>query len=477
MVNFSSISEQIELMIRKLLYCLTFVMISCIAKSQVNTLVINDIRITGNKTTKVNIIVRELTFKKGDTLLIEKLEELINRSRENILNTSLFNFVTITESYITPDILDLIIKVEERWYTWPSFFFKYEDRNFSAWLKAKDLSKSKYGFSVERFNFRGRKENLKISVLFGYANQFEISYKNIALDRNRKHFIGGSVEFSSQDQVIVNTINNEPVNFKSRFHTVFERNKYTINYLYRPYINDLHNFFLNYVEYDIADTIIKLNQDYLVKNKDNMDCFTLDYVFSSDKRDSKAYPLRGSYFEILLGQTISLPFSGNSFTSTVIVPGYYRYIQLSNRLYYAGGINLKLSYSNYYSYLYSRALGYNYNMHGFEYNTIEGQHFVMIKNLFKIAVLKPRIAEIPFIPLHKFNKVHYALYFNLFTDCGYVSNKYKTADNSYTDKFLFSCGAGLDLVTYYDRTLRAEYSVNGFGVGGFYLSLTAPINK
>jgi hypothetical protein len=44
------------------------------------------------------------------------------------------------------------------------------------------------------------------------------------------------------------------------------------------------------------------------------------------------------------------------------------------------------------------------------------------------------------------------------------------------NRFLFSAGAGFDLVTYYDRTFRLEYSVNGFGKGGLYLHLTAPIN-
>ena len=118
-----------------------------------------------------------------------------------------------------------------------------------------------------------------------------------------------------------------------------------------------------------------------------------------------------------------------------------------------------------------------YDLHGFEYNTIEGEHFVVLKNLIKYNIIKPSIKKINFIPFEKFNKVHYALYFNLFNDLGYVSDRYRTPDNNYVNKLLVSAGAGLDFVTYYDRTLRVEYSINGFGKSGIYLHLTAPLNK
>jgi outer membrane protein assembly factor BamA len=464
-------------MIKKILFCLTLFLISIVSFPQVNRLIINDIQITGNKKTKTNVILRELTFQKGDTILASDMEQRISRSRENILNTSLFNYVTITSEKSDSSITDIAILVEERWYLWPSVILKYDDRNFSAWLKAKDLSKSKYGFSVEKYNCFGRRENLKISFLFGYATQFSISYKNIALNRTRKHFIGGDIELTKQDEIFYKTTDNVPLTFRNKFRSVFERRKYTLNYLYRPHIYDLHNFYLNYFEYKIADTIVELNPGFLPGNDNNFKCFTFDYVYSNDRRDIKAYPLKGSYFEVLVSQTFSVPSSKSSFSSTAVIPSYYRFFELNRTLYYAAGINLKLSYNNSYSYFYSKAVGYNYNMHGFEYNTIEGQHFLIIKNLLKAAVIKPRVSELHFIPFTKFNKIHYALYFNLFSDIGYVANKYTTDNNYYANKFLISWGAGLDLVTYYDITLRADYAINGFGKSGFYIHLTAPMNK
>jgi len=185
-----------------------FISVLCMAYpafSSDSSLIVSNISILGNKKTRPNIILRELTFQEGDTLLSSDLEKHTSRSRENILNTSLFNFVTINILNNSDDKLDVLINVEERWYFWPALIFKYEDRNFSAWLKAKDLTKTKYGFSIEKFNFLGRKQNLRISFLFGYAKQLEISYKNIALDRNRRHFIGGMAEISRQDEMIFDT--------------------------------------------------------------------------------------------------------------------------------------------------------------------------------------------------------------------------------------------------------------------------------
>jgi outer membrane protein assembly factor BamA len=466
-----------DLFMRKLISGLSFLLVSMSSMSQDNELIINNIQISGNRTTRENVIIREMTFKKGDTISVSRLEQLILRSRENILNTSLFNFVTITTSNVSSDHIDIYILVEERWYTWPSVILKYDDRNFSAWLKAGDLSKSKYGFSVEQYNCFGRRENLKLIFLFGYAKQFSVSYRNIALDKNRKHFIGGDIELIRQDEIIYKTQDNEPSTYRDNFQSVFERRKYTLNYLYRPQIDNLHNFYLNYFEYKIADTVVKLNPDFFIGGNNNLKCFTFDYVYSDDKRDIKAYPLKGSYFELLISQTISLPFSKTSFSSTAIVPGFYKYFEINKRFYYAAGINLKLSNNSSYSYFYARSVGYKYNLHGFEYNTIEGQHFIIIKNLFKIAVLKPRVSEIRFIPFTKFKKIHYAVYFNIFSDCGYVANKYRTPDNSYANKFLISGGAGVDLVTYYDVTIRADYAINGFGKSGVFIHLTAPLNK
>jgi hypothetical protein len=43
------------------------------------------------------------------------------------------------------------------------------------------------------------------------------------------------------------------------------------------------------------------------------------------------------------------------------------------------------------------------------------------------------------------------------------------------DSFLRGIGAGIDIVTYYDKVMRLEYSVNGWGESGIFIHFIAGI--
>ncbi len=58
-------------------------------------IIISNIKIEGNYITKSSIILRELTFKKGDTISSSDWAETMLRSKNNIKNTHLFNFANI----------------------------------------------------------------------------------------------------------------------------------------------------------------------------------------------------------------------------------------------------------------------------------------------------------------------------------------------------------------------------------------------
>jgi len=61
-------------------------------------IVVDTIILSGNKTTHPSIIFRELTFSQSDTIPAFEFYNNLSRSRENLLNTSLFNFVTMHDS-------------------------------------------------------------------------------------------------------------------------------------------------------------------------------------------------------------------------------------------------------------------------------------------------------------------------------------------------------------------------------------------
>ena len=55
-----------------------------------------------------------------------------------------------------------------------------------------------------------------------------------------------------------------------------------------------------------------------------------------------------------------------------------------------------------------------------------------------------------------------------YTDIGYVYNRASSA-NSLNNRFLYSGGAGLDILSIYDATISLEYSFNQLGQKGLFL--------
>ncbi len=141
---------------------------------------IDSIILSGNKITKDQIIFREIVFNTGDSLRSDRIDTLITRSRQNLMNTSLFNFVEIQKTFPDPGKANMVIKVKvtERWYIWPTPILKLSDRNFNVWWQTKDLSRLSYGFYIDWRNFRGRKENLILRFQWGYNRVIVLQLPN-----------------------------------------------------------------------------------------------------------------------------------------------------------------------------------------------------------------------------------------------------------------------------------------------------------
>lgn len=71
--------------------------------------------VTGNKVTRDRVILRELTVQE-DTLNTQELQAALARSRENLLNTGLFNTVTVLPVFLGPQEAFVQVEVNERWY-------------------------------------------------------------------------------------------------------------------------------------------------------------------------------------------------------------------------------------------------------------------------------------------------------------------------------------------------------------------------
>lgn len=432
---------------------------------------VDQINLEGNHITKENIIYRELLFQTGDSVYLGDLEYKMEKSKENLLNTSLFNFVTITYS-IENHKISFNIDLQERWYIWPYPVLEHADRNLSTYLNNAEWSRIDYGLFVLINNFRGRNEILKLKSIFGYNKSYELSYYNPYV--NHKQTVGLGFDFKYvRNKELPYVINNNNLIYL-RLNDEFTRQLYStlVFFTYRPRLYAEYFAGLKYENVLIADSLLSLNQNYFPTQSSSLEMISFSFNYDYDARDSKIYPLKGFRFSsTLIKHGIGIFTNEGPFYVNSILE---ENMQLASRIYLNTSINGKLSFNNYNSFYFSEAIGFRNYIRGMEYYVSNGKNFYISKSNLKFEIFPQTKIDIHFLPTEKFSKAHYALYFNLFFDTGFVDSK-DNIETNISNEFLYSGGIGLDFVTYYDKVLRIEYSLNKFGEHGIFFHLGAPI--
>lgn len=450
-----------------------------IITKQVDFVVVDSIILSGNKITKDRIIYRELLFKVGDTIHGDSLGFILQRTQENLINTALFNFVTIDTTVIGKNHQNLIIHIDmiERWYIWPFPIFELSDRNFNSWLESKDLSRVSYGAFVTWENFRGRKETFKLRLQFGYNERYDIFYQVPYINKKETVGMGFGAGLKLNHETSYETYGNKLQYYKNTDEYVKKEGFSYIQIFVRNDIYNTHKIELAFNYLDFDDTLLRLNPYFTIGDDRINRYFSLYYQYKSDHRDIQAYPLTGYYFDAGF-KKIGFSLLDSDINVFYINSNFRKYWQLSRRFFFAWGLNAKFSNDKRQPYYLLRGLGYGRDfVRSFELYVIDGQNFGLFKSTFKFALIPPKVSDLKFIPFKKFSKIHYALYLNLFSDLGYADNPYSDpALNNYLENtLLIGYGLGLDFVTYYDIVLRLELSMNKYNKPGLFLHFMAPI--
>lgn len=431
--------------------------------------VVRDIMIAGNRTTKEFIVRRELLFSEGDTLQADAAEAILLRSKENLLNTSLFNYVTISLIDLNEHEKQILVMLEERWYWWPYIIFEQADRNLSAFFNDGDWSRINYGLMLINNNFRGRAETLKVKFRLGYKKQFQIFYDIPYITENKKHGLAVQLSFYRQNEIRYATDSCKPLYYRDDKHQVIDNQDLYLFYTFRPKFDVRHIFTAGYNHINVADTIVKLNPDYFGKPTNRSQYLTLAYTFDWDCRDYKFYPLKGHNVTLELGKIglnmLDNEVDGSWYTRLAA----YKYFDLGHRFYAGVGGLAKYSPDKPQPYYTERALGYEDYLRGFEYYVIDGQRFATGRAFAKFAIVPMRIKKIDGWSWEEFNKVHYSFYLNMFVDAGYVDDARIGTNNYLSNKLLTSAGIGLDMITYYDIVFRVEGTLSRRGTSGVYV--------
>ncbi|MDR6566511.1 hypothetical protein MRBLMN1_001431 [Chitinophaga ginsengisegetis] len=429
-------------------------------------LVVRNILVSGNKKTRTSIILREISTVPGDTIYLRDLSATLEERRKQLLNTSLFLNVTANVKNWTGNEADLVFEVWERWYTFAYPIFKLADRNFNQWWVEKNhsLSRINLGVSGTQENLTGRNDALNAALQFGYTQRFALQYNIPYIDKRFRHGLGIIASYNRNREVNDSTSNNKQQFFRK---DDFLRQVYTIglNYSYRRAINTRHQVFVNYNYEKVADSVAIINPNYLGKGRTNVRFIDITYRFTYIKADSWVYPLKG--FRILAEAGKKGIGSLNDVDDVHFRLNMAKYWQLRPKTFAALGIRSVAKLSNEQPYINQQALGYRDDyLRGLEYYVIDGTSFAILKSTLRQELLSFKV-KLPIVP-KKFNTVPVRIFAKAFGDAGYAYNKFP-GDSFLNNRFLYTGGIGLDIVSFYDTCLRIEYSFNQLGQKGLFL--------
>ena len=432
--------------------------------------VIGKISIVGNRHTKYYIIERELSFRTGDTINLSNLVRSFRLARERLINTHLFNEVLIYLKGFRGYITDIEISVKERWYIFPLPYFKPVDRNLSAWgQKNYNLDRVNYGAKFTHYNFTGRNDNLTAWLITGYTRQFQLYYNQPYADKSLKHGFGMGFSYAELKEVDAATVNNQQEFINS--DTISYAGKYlskqlsfSFRYFYRPRLKVRHLLALNLVDTRIDSAVTVWNPYYF--NNGRRAVFYPEFVYDLNYIDVDyvAYPLKGIIFDGSLVRRGINP-DMNLWQLNLHLT---RSWQLGRKLWFgiqnADILKLPLSQPFYNQQL----IGYgDLFLRGLDRYVIDGTAGLTVRNTLFRELLH---FDIPFIRHSSHDHIPFRIYATAFSDYGYAYNQDFCA-NSLVNRFLYTAGFGIDVVTFYDLNFRFDYSFNQLGQNGLFLHI------
>ena len=450
------------------LFCFSF------AQTDSKKVIIKEFKIIGNKTTRENIIIREVPFQINDTISQDGLQEVLERTHSNLFNTSLFNFIVVEPVYFDETNISIYITVEERWYWWPIPIFDIQETNFNTWWLDKDYNKVNYGLFLAKENFRGRKETVMLLFQGGFTEKLGVKYIIPYINKKKTNGLSLKFSYSRNHEVSYSTTNNFQDYYRSESDYIQKEINSNIGYELRPRLYNKHNFNLEYTSVDVADSIVSFNSDYLSGKATFMEFFSFNYTFKRDKRNNKNYPTKGVYYDLKLNKD-GLGLVNNELNSLYFTSHFKKFWQLSDKFYFSSSIKAKYTTNEGPYYLYKGLGSRNDLVRGYELYVINGEHFGVCKAQLRYGLLQDKMFNFKALKADKFNKIPLSIYLGAYFDAGYVDSKINNIVNPLTNSVLLGGGVSADFVTYYDMVLRLEYSVNKLNEKGLFLHFIAPI--
>ncbi|MDE3235039.1 MAG: hypothetical protein KGO81_03715 [Bacteroidota bacterium] len=430
-----------------------------------STVIIGGIEVSGNKKTREYIILREMTFKKGDKILLSDLNRKLVESKQLIYNTALFVDDSLYVASQKGNVVYIKINVKERWYFFPLPYFRLVDRNFNQWWvqENRSLARVNYGLKFTYSNTTGQNDKLNLWFITGYTHQLTARYDLPFFNKSLTKGINVGVSYARQHELnYATSLDNKQLFFDTP-DFIIEGLRGDITYSYRPDLRQRHYFRIGYTHQSVADTVLKINPMFYPEQRTQISYIDFAYTYRYLNADYNVYPTKGILFEGSIYKRGLDKLTNLWQISTHAI--YAKSFNAKTFMTLEGIASVKFPYNPYF---FSQGLfGYgNSFMRGLEYYVVDGMAGGIGKISFNRQVFKYIFH--PPIRTKTHDKIPFRFYLKAYADVGYAYNPYVT-NNLLNNTLLHSYGVGLDVVSIYDFVFKFEFTFNQLGYNGLYL--------
>ncbi len=409
---------------------------------------VKDVFVSGNEITKDEIILREMSLKKGSKFTVENYAHDLKK----IYNLRLFTKVDIAPVPVSEKQVLLNVHVEERWYILPLPQAGIED---GEWAK------KWFGVNIRWDNFRGRNETVSANFRFLYNPFIKLTYSVPWIGKKLHLYTsigGGYMKIRNQSLAAVGRTNGGEVITAS--DTNFDNTEYYGQLTVGKYISGRISVFT-----DIAYNYLKVSQyapGRTLSPTGTDKYMTLGAGVSYDSRDIIEFATKGFYLKtnylrygFLQKETDfgRWNFEAQSFIPINFTKHYY--ITIASRVFttLANGAVIP-----YYQHVY---LGYSGDyVRGWKKTAFEGEDEFTLYNEIRIPLIQPtyvkaeKVPVIKGLPIVGKMSLKYGLYLTPLYDIGTVWDKGQSISKV---RFFNGAGIGLNAVLPFGYIVRVEW--------------------
>ncbi len=435
---------------------------------------IQKINIEGNRKTRDNLILRELEFAPGDSITVADLGTTLERNSLRLMNLGIFASAHINVlTWDERNQVTLQIRLQEGWYIYPAPLFELADRNFNVWWKEfnRSLRRVNYGIDLNWLNFSGQADLLKTKLQFGYSNKYELAYRHPNVNKKQTLGMQTAITYSRNHEVAYSTDGNKILFYTDPDRWSIQRLALGTGFTWRPKLFVSHTFAAEYHRNQISDTIAEMNPNFFLQGRQIQRYTSLTYNISFDRLDIRPYPLQGWRATFELRQNGFL--RSEDLHLTRIYGEYDRYFKLTPKLSFALNTAARVSLPRCRPpYFNNQGLGYGNNfVRGYEYFVADGLDFGVVKTAFHLEIFNRTYRLGKWVPIEAFQTIPIKIYLAANNDAGYSNDPYYGENNPFVNRVMYGYGVGLDIVAYYNKTARFEFSRNDLGQNGFYIRI------